>query len=59
MQLRRIGVGAVVLLPIVYGVPGLVFGAIVSALYNAVAGLVGGIEVELYDSGPALPSEAP
>lgn len=53
------GVGAVVVLPIVYGVLGLVFGAIVSALYNAIAGLVGGIEVDLYDSGPALPSQAP
>ena len=34
-------------LPIIYGVMGFVFTAIGCALYNFVAGLVGGIEVEL------------
>ena len=47
------GVGAIVILPIVYGIIGVVFGAIVAAIYNGVAGMVGGIEVELLDSGPA------
>jgi hypothetical protein len=40
------GVGAIVLLPIFYGVMGLVFGALGAAIYNLVAGAVGGIEVE-------------
>lgn len=33
--------------PIVYGLAGVVFGAIYAALYNGVARLVGGIEIEL------------
>ena len=35
------------LLPILYGVLGFIFTAIACAIYNLVAGLVGGIEVEL------------
>jgi hypothetical protein len=34
-------------MPIIYGVMGIVAGAIGAALYNLVAGWVGGIEVEL------------
>lgn len=34
-------------LPIIYGVCGFIFTAIGCALYNFVAGLVGGIEVEI------------
>ena len=41
------GVGAVIFLPIFYGVCGAVFGAIGAALYNLVAGMVGGLEVEV------------
>ena len=41
------GVGAIILLPIVYGVFGLVGGGISAALYNLFAGLFGGIEVEV------------
>ena len=40
------GIGAVVLFPIFYGVMGFVAGLIMSALYNFVAGVVGGIEFE-------------
>ena len=40
------GVGAIVFLPILYGVLGFVGGALMSALYNMAAGLVGGIEIE-------------
>ncbi len=40
------GVGAVVFLPIFYGLMGFVFGAIGAALYNLFAGMVGGLEVE-------------
>lgn len=41
------GVGFAVILPILYGVLGFVMTAIGCALYNWVAGMVGGIEVEL------------
>ena len=40
------GVGAIIFLPIFYGVLGVVMGAITAGLYNLVAGLIGGIEVE-------------
>jgi hypothetical protein len=39
------GVGAIVLLPLFYGVAGVVFGALSAWLYNVFAGMVGGIEV--------------
>ena len=45
------GVGAVVALPIFYGVLGGVFAAISAALYNLVAGFVGGIEIEVESTG--------
>jgi hypothetical protein len=41
------GVGAIVLLPLAYGVAGVVFGALSAWLYNVFAGMVGGIEVQL------------
>ena len=41
------GVGAVIVLPIVYGCIGFVGGLIMAPLYNLVAKVVGGIEVEL------------
>ncbi|HYT93511.1 MAG TPA: hypothetical protein VEL76_32635 [Gemmataceae bacterium] len=41
------GLGFALALPILYGVLGFVFTAIACALYNWVAGMVGGIEVEL------------
>jgi hypothetical protein len=40
------GAGAVILLPIFYGVMGIVAGAIGAALYNALAGVVGGVSIE-------------
>ena len=40
------GVGAVIVLPIVYGILGFIGGAITALLYNLVAGAVGGVEVE-------------
>ena len=42
-----LGVGAIIVLPICYGVLGLIFGAIGAALYNLFAGLFGGLEVEV------------
>lgn len=47
-----LGMGFSLLMPILYGVLGFVFTAISCAIYNFVAGLVGGIELEL-DEGPA------
>lgn len=41
------GVGAVVVMPIFYGVMGVIGGAIGALLYNLVAGFVGGIELEV------------
>jgi hypothetical protein len=41
------GVGAVVMFPILYGLAGFVGGIIVAALYNLIASITGGIELEL------------
>ena len=41
------GVGGVVILPIFYGVAGLIGGAIWGGLYNLFAGRVGGVELQL------------
>ena len=41
------GVGAIVLLPLLYGFLGLVIGAISAGLYNLFARLVGGLVVEV------------
>jgi uncharacterized oligopeptide transporter (OPT) family protein len=39
------GVGAVIFFPIAYGLGGLIGGILMAAIYNLVAGLVGGIEL--------------
>ena len=41
------GLGAVIVLPIVYGVMGFVMGIVGALIYNLVAGLFGGIEIEV------------
>jgi hypothetical protein len=41
------GVGAIVFMPICYGILGGVFGAIGAVVYNLVAGWVGGLEVDI------------
>ena len=41
------GVGAVVALPLLYGFFGFIGGALFALLYNAFAGIIGGIELEL------------
>ena len=41
------GVGAIIILPIFYGVLGFVVGLIGALIYNLVAGWVGGIQIEL------------
>lgn len=40
------GVGAVIALPIFYGILGIVMGALSAALYNLFAGIFGGIDIE-------------
>ena len=42
-----IGVGAVIILPIMYGLMGFVATLIAAWLYNVAAGLVGGVEVDI------------
>jgi hypothetical protein len=41
------GVGAIIVLPVMYACMGFVFGALSAALYNVFSGMVGGIELEL------------
>ena len=41
------GVGAVVILPIFYGVMGVCAGAIGAVLYNLLSGVVGGVTIEV------------
>lgn len=41
------GVGAVIILPIVYGGLGAIFGAIGALIYNVLAGIVGGFSIDL------------
>lgn len=41
-----VGIGALVILPLIYGLLGLVMGAISAALYNVFAGLVGGVRID-------------
>jgi hypothetical protein len=41
------GVAAIILLPVGYGVLGFVTSLIGAAIYNAVAGMVGGVELDL------------
>jgi hypothetical protein len=43
------GVGAILILPIFYGVMGAIVGAIGGAIYNLVASVAGGVELELVE----------
>ena len=42
-----VGIGAIIVLPIFYGVLGLVVAVIAAWLYNLAAGYVGGIEIDV------------
>jgi hypothetical protein len=41
------GVGAIIALPLIYGIFGGIIAAITAAVYNLVAGVVGGLEVDI------------
>ncbi|MFL7840170.1 MAG: hypothetical protein ACK2T4_00650 [Candidatus Promineifilaceae bacterium] len=41
------GVGAIIVMPIFYGIMGFILGILSSVIYNLVAGQFGGIEMEL------------
>lgn len=45
------GVGAVIFMPLFYGAMGFIMGVIMAALYNLVAGWVGGVELYLERDG--------
>lgn len=49
------GVGAIIILPIVYGLLGFVGGAIVAWIYNIAARLIGGIELEIKSPSVGTP----
>lgn len=40
------GTGAVIFLPIIYGLMGFLFGMLTAAIYNLIAGWTGGLELE-------------
>jgi hypothetical protein len=50
------GVGAIILLPIFYGVLGFVGGAIMAWVFNLVVGWVGGLELEFDNERPPTPT---
>ena len=49
-----VGVGAIIFLPIFYGVFSFITGILYAWFYNMIAGFVGGLELELEPSGPRL-----
>ncbi len=51
------GVGAVIFLPILYGILGFIGGLIAAWLYNVIAGMIGGIEVEFEQAAAPPPSQ--
>ena len=48
------GVGAVILLPILYGLMGFIGGIISAAIYNFIAAVVGGIELNFAHAEPDM-----
>lgn len=53
------GIGAIILLPLVYGGLGFIGGLISGWIYNLVARIAGGIQIELVDVANDVPSVVP
>jgi hypothetical protein len=56
-----LGVGAIVFVPLLYGLLGFFGGLLVAGLFNLAAGMTGGLEIELAEprgAGPAPPPAA-
>ncbi len=51
------GVGAIIFLPVFYGLAGFVGGALMAWMYNVIVGFAGGIEVE-FEAAPSAPAQA-
>jgi hypothetical protein len=51
------GIAAIVAMPLLYGGMGFVGGLISAALYNIIAGFVGGLEVELEELTERVPTQ--
>ena len=49
-----IGVGAIIFLPILYGILGFIMGAVAALLYNLFARIVGGVEFEFEEKAPIV-----
>ena len=49
-EASRFSTGMALAIPIIYGFCGFVFTALACAIYNVVAGMVGGIEIEVNDA---------
>jgi hypothetical protein len=52
------GVGAIIFMPIIYGIMGFIMGLITAWLYNLVAGWVGGIEMEFEQAAGSQSTQA-
>ena len=46
MWFGGLGIAALILFPLLYAIIGFIYGAIVAAVYNVAASLVGGVELE-------------
>jgi hypothetical protein len=42
-----LGIGAIILMPIIYGIFGFIAGLLYALFYNIAAGIIGGLELEL------------
>lgn len=49
------GMGMIIFMPLLYACLGVVFGALTAALYNVVAGMLGGLEIDLVSTSPSAP----
>ena len=53
------GLFAMILFPVFYGIISFVFGALYAFIYNVAAGFVGGVELELQDTGAGYGAPPP